>query len=171
MTSVALELFDLVSKFYFYYDHVDSLHEFLATMQRHFETHIKELTLPPSHTKINTVNMFANELVRHLRLMKSESALVHYLGTMFCQRSATRLTSAQNNASPLVKCRGKRLGRDLKLCYSTTPRRAVLFTRLVQCVNTLKVHLISCSLLVAGLGMQFTSYSGYFIPFTHQSLC
>jgi hypothetical protein len=79
MTSVALELFDLVSKFYFYYDHVHSLHEFLVTMQRNFETHVSELKLPPSHTKINTVNMFVNELVRHLRLMKSESALVQYL--------------------------------------------------------------------------------------------
>jgi hypothetical protein len=80
MTSVALELFDLVSKFYFYYDHVDSLHKFLATMQRHFEAHSGALKLPPSHTKINTVNMFVNELVRHLRLMKSEGTLLQYLG-------------------------------------------------------------------------------------------
>lgn len=167
MTSVALELFDLVSKFYFYYEHVDSLHAFLATMQHNFDAHVSQLKLPPSHTKINTLNMFANELVRHLRLMKSESALVQYLGRLNGDTCQTATNRAQSTARRWVRSRDKRRARGSKSCCSTTRPRAAPCTPRARCVNGPNTRSISSSPRVAGLATQSTSCSASFIPFTH----
>lgn len=93
----ALELFNLVAKFYFYYDDVKTAGAFLEYTQIAFEKHANKLNTPPNHHKINTMNMFVNELVRHIRLIKNEDVLLHYLqqtrdiGTIPGQKTRVRL--------------------------------------------------------------------------------
>jgi hypothetical protein len=73
------ELFDLVSKFYFYYRDTLGLEESLVRAQQLMDEHASSLDLPASHPKINTLNMFANEVVRTMRLIKNEAALIQYI--------------------------------------------------------------------------------------------
>jgi len=67
-----LEHFNLVSKFYFYYDTTDTLKEFLHNTQQSFVLNSSQFSLPIGHTKIITLNMFINEVVRQLRAISSE---------------------------------------------------------------------------------------------------
>jgi len=70
---------------------------FLEYTQIAFEKHANKLNTPPNHHKINTMNMFVNELVRHIRLIKNEDVLLHYLqqtrdiGTIPGQKTRVRL--------------------------------------------------------------------------------
>jgi len=78
------EVFNLVTKFYFYYIGTSEtlerdLYAFLHFTQKEFTKIKNDLELPKGHRKIHTTNMFANELIRHMRHIKNENILVTYL--------------------------------------------------------------------------------------------
>jgi hypothetical protein len=79
------EIFNLVTKFYFYYfnntqDELNTeLHHFLQFTQTELINVVDQLELPPAHKKIHTLNMFTNELIRHMRHIKIEQVLLSYI--------------------------------------------------------------------------------------------
>jgi hypothetical protein len=75
-----LDVFDLVAKFYFYYWGDKHLSLFIQSVQTAFLAQ-KPATLdtPVEHRKLNAMNMFCNEVVRTMKLMKNEEVLKHYL--------------------------------------------------------------------------------------------
>jgi len=77
-----LDVFDLVSKFYFYYQGEKDLGGFIVSMQNTFPRHPVET--PLGHQKLSPINMFCNEVVRTMKLMKNEEVLKHYLNCCRC---------------------------------------------------------------------------------------
>jgi len=81
---VLTEIFNLVTKFYFYYygnkvDLEKELSQFLHYTQFEFSNIRTSLELPEGHNKIHTQNMFTNELIRHMRNIKNENVLMQYI--------------------------------------------------------------------------------------------
>jgi len=79
---IILEIFALVAKFYFYYNKdisSASLADFFSQTQSALTTYRDKLELPKGHTKIQTLNMFVNEVVRQLKVSKNEETTVLYL--------------------------------------------------------------------------------------------
>jgi len=86
---VLLEIYNLCSKFYFYYQKEisqASLSDFFNRSQAILVEHRDHLETPQGHTKIQTLNMFVNEVVRLLKSIHNESTIVLYLEkcTLFC---------------------------------------------------------------------------------------
>jgi len=77
-----LDVFDLVSKFYFYYAGEKDLEGFITSMQNTFPLYPVET--PLGHQKLSPINMFCNEVVRTMKLMKNEQVLKHYLHCCRC---------------------------------------------------------------------------------------
>jgi hypothetical protein len=76
------DVFDLVSKFYFYYMGDKGLETFIKSMTEQFPK--SPLDTPASHQKLKPINMFCNEVVRTMKLIKSEEVLKHYLYSCRC---------------------------------------------------------------------------------------
>jgi len=82
---VLLEIFNLVTKFYFYYRLGNQetlqkeLFHFFQFTQQEFDKIKDSIELPEGHRKIHTSNMFTNELIRHMRNIKNENILIQYL--------------------------------------------------------------------------------------------
>lgn len=76
-----LDVFSLVAKFYFYYapHYMDRLRRFLLEIETLFELHEDQIEKPSHHSKISMRNMFVNEVIRGIRVMKNEEILIHYL--------------------------------------------------------------------------------------------
>jgi len=76
------EIFALVSKDLFYYHpeiSQDNLRDFLTQTQQFLSEYREKLDFPTSHTKIQTLNMFVNEAVRHVKQLHNEATIVLYL--------------------------------------------------------------------------------------------
>jgi len=78
------EVFNLVTKFYFYYHGnketlEQELFHFLVFTHEEFNKIKSSLELPEGHQKVHTQNMFTNELVRHMGNIKNEHVLLQYL--------------------------------------------------------------------------------------------
>lgn len=65
--------------FYPYYGDSTQLLEFLTISQTLLDKFSLHLERPPQHSKINATNMFVNEAVRAMTVMKSEVALIKYM--------------------------------------------------------------------------------------------
>jgi len=79
---ILLELFNLSSKFYFYYQKEVSqelLIDFFNRTQLTLSENRDRLEMPKGHCKIQTLNMFVNEVVRLLMAIHNESTIVLYL--------------------------------------------------------------------------------------------
>lgn len=76
-----LDLFSLVCQFYFYYkpsNNQENINHFLKQTATQFQNgNIKSQLV--AHPKIQTLNMFVNEIVRRLKILKEEKVIVHYL--------------------------------------------------------------------------------------------
>jgi len=87
---ILLEIFNLSSKFYFYYQKKDvspdQLKDYLNQTQLTLSEYKDRLEMPKGHCKIQTLNMFVNEVVRLLMAIHNESTIVLYLDrcTLFC---------------------------------------------------------------------------------------
>lgn len=77
-----LDIFDLVAKFYFYYHGDRDLVPFVDSMKTAFS--VNQLDTPQDHTKLIPLNMFCNEVVRTMKLMKNEEVLRQYLQCCRC---------------------------------------------------------------------------------------
>lgn len=77
-----LDVFDLVAKFYFYYHGDRDLELFVDSMNGAFAHN--RLDTPQDHTKLIPLNMFCNEVVRTMQLMKNEEVLRQYLQCCRC---------------------------------------------------------------------------------------
>jgi hypothetical protein len=73
------QVWNLIVKFYAYYGDSNQLLEFLSVSQTLFDKYGMALERPAQHYKINTINMFVNEAVRAMAVMKSEVALIKYI--------------------------------------------------------------------------------------------
>jgi len=80
---ILLEIFNLSSKFYFYYHPKEVSQEmiidFLKRTQLTLSDNRERLEMPKGHLKIQTLNMFVNEVVRLLMAIHNESTIVLYL--------------------------------------------------------------------------------------------
>jgi len=80
---ILLEIFNLSSKFYFYYHQKEVtpslLIDFLKRTQITLSENRDRLEMPKGHCKIQTLNMFVNEVVRLLMAIHNESTIVLYL--------------------------------------------------------------------------------------------
>jgi hypothetical protein len=74
-----LEIFNLCSGFYFYYSlcSTESLQIFITETERILLRN--NVQGPIGHIKIHVLNMFVNEVIRHIRLLRQESVIVTYL--------------------------------------------------------------------------------------------
>lgn len=80
-----LEVFDLVAKFYFYYWGDRDLETFVRKTSTSFGNLARgTLEMPLEHHKVSVINMFCNEVVRTMKLMKNEEALATYLQCCRC---------------------------------------------------------------------------------------
>jgi len=79
---IIMEIFALVAKFFFYYNKQvtqDILLDFLTQTQVSLLAYGDKLEFPKGHHKIQTLNMFVNEVVRHIKLLHNEATIVLYL--------------------------------------------------------------------------------------------
>uniref|UniRef100_A0A6B2L8L7 Uncharacterized protein n=1 Tax=Arcella intermedia TaxID=1963864 RepID=A0A6B2L8L7_9EUKA len=79
---LVLDIFSLVSKYYFYYNSTETaagLQDFLGQTQAALTAFKDKLEYPKGHTKIHTLNMFVNEVVRQLKSSKNERTILIYL--------------------------------------------------------------------------------------------
>jgi len=79
---VLLDIFALVSKFFFYYNKEsdsDTLQQFLSQTQTSLLEFRDKLEFPKGHQKLQTLNMFVNEVVRHIKLLRNEDLIIMYL--------------------------------------------------------------------------------------------
>jgi hypothetical protein len=86
-----LELFNLSSKFYFYYQKEvpqEQLIDFFNRTQLTLSENRDRLETPTGHCKIQTLNMFVNEVVRLLMAIHNESTIVLYLERLTLFRDA-----------------------------------------------------------------------------------
>lgn len=86
---VLMEIFNLTSQFYFYYQTEitqNILIDYLHKTQDILLEHKGSLEMPTGHSKIHTLNMFVNEIVRLLKSIHNESTIVLYLEkcNLFC---------------------------------------------------------------------------------------
>lgn len=80
ITLYLLEIFDLCSGFYFYYNpncSRESLETFIAETTAVFKR--AEVRGPANHAKIHVLNMFANEIMRQIPTFRQERVIVTYL--------------------------------------------------------------------------------------------
>lgn len=94
-----LEVFDLVAKFYFYYWGDRDLETFVRKTGASFEKLPRgTLETPLQHNKVSVINMFCNEVIRTMKLMKNEEALATYLQCCRCfARSELLVTGKKTN--------------------------------------------------------------------------
>jgi len=79
---ILLDIFNLSSKFYFYYNKEvtqELLTDFLNRAQLTLTPYRERLEMPTGHSKIHSLNMFVNEVVRLLMAIHNESTIVLYL--------------------------------------------------------------------------------------------
>eukprot|EP01122_Echinamoeba_exundans_P010760 TRINITY_DN4094_c0_g1_i1.p1 TRINITY_DN4094_c0_g1~~TRINITY_DN4094_c0_g1_i1.p1 ORF type:complete len:491 (-),score=66.56 TRINITY_DN4094_c0_g1_i1:61-1533(-) len=76
------QIWNLIAKFYPYYGDSSQLLEFLSISQTLFDKYGMELERPAQHYKINAINMFVNEAVRAMAVMKNEVALIKYISDL-----------------------------------------------------------------------------------------
>lgn len=139
-----LEFFSVISQFYFYYQDTNDQDDLIAFLNTTSILFFQEGIKPHlvAHPKVHTLNMFVNEIVRRLRLLKDEKVIVHYLrrceylvgslaipGTKTNMRLHSLLLDNSTPGSPLYPTRAirRQATRTINLLYPSgrVPRTLV----------------------------------------------